>query len=154
MKDKAKKFLKDWIIHFIKNRDMVFRKVISIDVNKKGFDIIVKYKGKEQFFLVEPVIQDIDNMIGKLDKDGNYALVVFNTAENFNMVVEKWDKLIEFKSLKMYFVNPFSNLDKKWIISPFTHHRICDESSLKTGLKSMFEMVEPLSEGQIEAKFK
>jgi hypothetical protein len=70
------------------------------------------------------------------------------------MLVDNWDKLIKFPSLTLYFVNPFSKLDKKWLINPYVHSKICDDKSLKTGLKSMFEMVTPLSDADMEQKFK
>ena len=44
--------------------------------------------------------------------------------------------------LSVMFVNPESKIDKKWIIYPATHNSICDASSLKTGLESMFAMVD------------
>ena len=68
------------------------------------------------------------------------------------VVFDNWDKLIDFKFLSVYFVNPWSSLDKKWVIYPYTHNRIADEDSLETGLKSMFEMIEPLTESMIESK--
>ncbi|MBS3105570.1 hypothetical protein J4234_04895 [Candidatus Woesearchaeota archaeon] len=43
-------------------------------------------------------------------------------------------------------------MDKKWIVFPHTHHKVCDESSLKNGLRAMFEVVEPIEEQQLVAK--
>jgi hypothetical protein len=42
----------------------------------------------------------------------------------------------------MYFVNPESATDKKWMIYPHTHHKISDPSSLKLGLESLFSTVQ------------
>jgi len=38
------------------------------------------------------------------------------------------------------------------VIFPYTHHRVCDESSLGLGLKSMFEMVEQINEEELKAR--
>ena len=66
--------------------------------------------------------------------------------------MKSWKRLIDFKFLNIIFVNPFSGFDKKWIVFPYTHHRVCDESSLELGLKSMFDMVEPIEEKELIAK--
>ncbi|MBI2656251.1 hypothetical protein HYX03_00750, partial [Candidatus Woesearchaeota archaeon] len=75
-----------------------------------------------------------------------------NSRENFNIFIKSWHRLISFKFLNIIFVNPFSETDKKWIVFPYTHQRVCDENYLENGLKSMFEMVEPIEEEQLIAK--
>jgi len=152
--EKAKSVLQEWIINFIKSRDAVFRKLISIEQNKENFDVFVKYKDKDRYISIKPIIGNIDNIIEKLSEDKHYGLVILNTKDNFNKITENWEKLVKFKHLCIYFVNPFSTLDKKWIIFPHTHNRICDESSLKTGLKSVFDMVDPITKKEIEVRFK
>ena len=69
-------------------------------------------------------------------------------------MLDNWDKLTKYTSLMLYFVNPFSKLDKKWVINPHVHSKICDDKALRNGLKSMFEMVTALSEADIQQKFK
>ena len=152
--DKAKEFLIDWIKGFLKNRDVMTRSIEKIEDNKNGFDVYVKHKDKEQFIIALPIIGSIDGMLSKLkNKEGYYTIVTFNNRKNFNAIVSSWDKLIEFKFLSIFFVNPFSQLDKRWIIFPYTHSKICDKSSLEKGLKTMFEMVNPISEEMIEKEF-
>ena len=89
-----------------------------------------------------------------MDKEGHYGLVILNSKENLNVIIGNWKRLIEFKNLCVYFVNPFSQLDKKWLVFPCTHNRICDENSLETGLKAMFEMVESITEEDAKARLK
>ncbi len=91
--------------------------------------------------------------MGKLNEKGHFALVMLNTAANFEMIIESWNKLTKFNFLTLYFVNPFSKLDKRWMVKPYVHQKICDDTSLKTGLKSMFDMVDNLSESDIKVKF-
>ena len=57
---------------------------------------------------------------------------------------------MKIKYLVVYFVNPFSKIEKKWIIYPSTHNRISDEASLKPGLRAMFDTVEAISKKEVE----
>lgn len=144
----------DWIINYVKNRDSIAKKIENIEKNKGGFDVFVKFNDREQYFIVIPFINNIDGVLTKIKEDMHFGLVVFNTKENFKVVTDNWKKLINFKHLSIYFINPFSQLDKKWIIYPYTHNRICDEGSLELGLKTMFEMVEPISEEKAKTLIK
>ena len=152
--DEVFSFLKEWTINYIKNKDILMGSIESIEENKEGFDIIVKYKDRITFFFIRPLIRDIEEIIKKMGKEGHYGLVMLNNRENLNIIIKNWKRLVEFKGLCIYFVNQFSQLDKKWIVFPYTHNRICDDSSLEAGLKAMFEMVEPVTEEDVKAKLK
>lgn len=152
MKTKASYFLADWTINFIKNKDIIAKKIENIKNGKNGFDLHVKYRDREQYFIIAPSISNIDSIIQKIDNNAHYTIVTLNSRENFNTMIKNWHKLVSFKFLSIIFANPFSELDKKWVIFPYTHHKICDESSLENGLKAMFEMVEPIEEEQLLVK--
>ncbi len=152
MENKAHSFLLEWTINFVKNKDIVAKKIEHIENGKDGFDLYVKYKDREQYFIIVPSIVDIDSIIQRLTDSFYFSIVTLNSKENFELILKNWNKLIDFKFLNIIFVNPFSELDNKWIVFPCTHHKICDESSLVIGLKSMFEMVEPIDERQLIAK--
>ena|SRR3989338_11678597 len=145
-------YLVEWTANFVRNKDVLTKKIESIEKNKNGFDLHVKFKDKEQFFVIAPAISDLGPIIAKVNNNSHFCIVTLNSSENLNVLIKNWARLVDFKFLSVIFVNPFSQSDKKWIIYPYTHHRICDESSLKTGLKSMFEMVEPIEEPQLAAK--
>lgn len=104
--------------------------------------------------MIIPKIVDLKEIISKMNEKEAYGLVVLNTNNNFLMLVDNWKELIRFSFLTFYFVNPFSRLDEKWVINPHVHSKICDDNSLKTGLKSMFRMVVHLTEAEIQQKFK
>ena len=152
MENKLHSFLVDWTINFIKNKDIVAKKIEQIENGKDNFDLYVKYKDREQYFIITPNIFDIDAIIQRINNTDYFSIVTLNSKENFDNILKNWSKLINFKFLNIIFVNPFSELDKKWIIFPHTHDKISDESSLKSGLKSMFDMVEPIEEQQLIAK--
>lgn len=152
MENKLSSFLVDWTINFIKNKDAVSKKIENIENGKDGFDLYVKYKDREQYFIIVPNIDDIDAIIQKINNNSYVSIVTLNSRENFDVLLKNWSMLINFKFLNIIFINPFSELDKKWVISPHVHNKICDESSLKNGLKTMFEMVEPIEEQQLTAR--
>lgn len=150
--ENAHSYLVEWTENFVKNKDVIAKKIENIEKNKNGFDLHVKFKDKEQFFIITASISDLNSIVARINNDCNFCIVTLNSRENLENLLKNWRRLIELKFLSIIFVNPFSQMDKKWIIYPYTHHRICDESSLKTGLKSMFEMVEPIEEAQLAAK--
>lgn len=152
MKDKLYSFLVEWAMHFIKNKDIISKKIEKIENGKDGFDIYVKYKDREQYFIIAPAIADIDLIIERLNNNFYFSIVTLNSRGNFEIILKNWNKLVNFKFLNIIFVNPFSELDKRWVVFPHTHHKICDESSLENGLRAMFEMVEPIEEQQLIAK--
>src|SRR3989338_11205533 len=115
----AKAFLNDWIIHFLKSKDAIFKRIVKIEQNVDGFDIKVSYSDKQQYILVEPVIKDFPALLSRMQTDGHYVLVVLNTNSNLATLCSSWNDLIKFRGLCIYFVNPFSSTDKKWIIYPY-----------------------------------
>lgn len=153
MESKAHQHLVEWTVDYLKNKDVMLRKIELIEKNKYGFDIYVKSNDKEQFFIVKPVIDNANDIFSKLDSERHFGLVVLNTAGNLDVLVKRWDDFAKIKGLAVYFVNPFSQLDKRWIVYPYTHNSICERGSLERGLKAMSEMVEPLTEGQIKDTF-
>lgn len=141
--DSVTNYLIEWIIVYIKNRDIITKNLENIE--RINISVKVRYRDKEQTFIVYPFLTDFEEIIGRIN-NGNIALVTLNSKENLAKIVENWDKIKDFQYFSIYFVNPFSETDTKWIIHPYTHHKICDEDSLEIGLKSMFEAVEPVTE--------
>lgn len=136
-------FLAEWVIKFLENKDAISKKIVAIDKKCKGFDFSVQYKDSIRYFIVKPRIdKEIFNVI---KANTPLCIISLNNPNNIKFLVNEWKKISEYKALIFYFVNPFSNLDKAWIIMPYVHNRICDNSSLELGLKSMAEMVESIS---------
>lgn len=149
--NKAHSFLTKWITDYVKNRDLIEKKIEGIE--HKDNLIHIKYKDRSQYILIMPFLQDL-SFLEKFEKQNYYMIVVFNTKENLDRLVESWKQLIGFRFLCIFFVNPWSSMDKRWMIYPYTHHQIADEGSLKIGLKSMFDMVEPVTESMLDAHLK
>ena len=142
------KYLSDWMMRYLKNRDLVFKKISGIE-QKDDLLIIKEKSGSEITYYIEPFIKDAALILKRLAKDKSVGLVLFNTKENFDFVVKSWKSLVKIKSLSIYFINPFSKLDKKWILFPRTHAMVADEESLELGLKTMFETVDLTSEKEL-----
>jgi hypothetical protein len=146
--DHPTKYLLDWFVRYTKNRDIVFRKIS--DVKEEGNKAIVEQKdGRKIHYHAVPFPEDIEKTAASLTEE-HKGLVVYNTKENFDNLAKAWKKLAEIKNLTIYFVNPFSKLDKKWIINPQVHNSISDAASLKQGLVSMFMMVDPTTKEDVE----
>ena len=147
-KDVIVKFLREWAVGYVKHRDILTKNIIYI---KEELDrVIVKFKDKEQIFLIRPTADN--SLIQEINKDKNINIVMLNSKENLDFLIKNWSKLIKFEKLTIFFINPFSGLDTKWFISPYVHDRICDKDSLKLGLKTMFETVESTTEKDIIKK--
>jgi hypothetical protein len=148
--ESAKEFMADWTIQYLKNKDLLLRAVISIDAKEDG--IYVKYKNKEQIYLLFTIVKDVADIVQRLKLRQNIAVICLNSAENLQAIIKNWKLFIDYPQFFVIFINPFSNLDSKWHISPYTHHKICDNSALVIGLKSMFNTVEPISEEQFQCR--
>lgn len=141
------KFLKDWILRYIKNKDVIAKKINSID-EKDDYFVVVK-ADKIQKFFIDPFL-DL-----KLDEikeyEHNKALVCFHTRDNYKKLVEEWEKFVEVgNNFTMFFVNPFSKTERVLILRPHTHNLISDEETLEVGLKTMSENVEFTTEEEIK----
>jgi hypothetical protein len=111
MKTKSGSFLMEWTVNFIKNKDIISKKIQNIENGKNGFDLHVKYRDREQYFIIAPNISNIDSIMQKIDNSAHYTIVTLNSKENFDVVLKNWPKLVNFKFLSIIFVNPFSVLD-------------------------------------------
>ena len=149
--DEAVSFLKEWFIRFLQNRDLVRKNIVSID-SKEGFDFKVNYKDKAVNFLIVPILES--NSLEKINNNENFGLVTMNNAKNLKFIYTNWKKFAEMRFLSLYFINPFSSIDKAWILCPNVHDKICDKSSLEIGLKAMAEMVEYIGYEKIEERLK
>jgi hypothetical protein len=129
--------LKEWVIEYVKNRD-VFRKSIQ-SIEDKGTEVLVTYKSTIEHCVIEPVL---GNVLPKLDDKKNIVVVTSNKKENLKTLIDNWQRLIGYPSLTIYFVNPKSSTEQKWVIRPHMHHKVADDDALKPGLQSMFSTVE------------
>lgn len=140
MTEKRAEVVLEWAEHYLRHRDLILRTINSLE--SKDNRIIVKYKdGSSEQLIAFP---DLEKLTLNNIKE-NITIVTFNTKENFKVLIDKWKSFAEIKELKLIFFNSESETEKRWIIKPYIHNRICDEKSLKQGLSAMFETVETLA---------
>lgn len=125
--------LLDWLKNHLKSLDIFKKEILSMSEDKS--DLIVEYKNKSRTFKIIAEIED--NFI----IENNQTLILLNTPKNFQWMINKWNKLVLFDGLTIYFINPSLTNDNKWVIIPYNHNKICDKDSLKEGLKSLFDSV-------------
>ena len=133
-------FLTDWCIRFLQNRDSIRKEIISIEKTQQNA-FTIHYKDKAKYFFIATILNN--DVFNNLKMDSFIGIFTLNNPSNIRFIVTEWKKLIEFKFLSIFFINPFSPAEKAWAISPYIHDRICDKYSLELGLKSMAEMVIP-----------
>ena len=145
-------FLIDWSVRFLENKDFIQKQIENIKKNKNESNFIIHYKDNVKYFALKTNLEE--DIFNKLKNDEHFGIITLNTSSNISFVVNSWEKLIKFKFLSIYFINPFSKLDKVWILFPCVHDKICDKTSLEQGLKSMSGMVEQINYNELEQKLK
>jgi hypothetical protein len=144
---KPAKYLADWFVRYTKNRDLLFKKIS--DIKEDGNKVIITQKdGSVIHYYVEPFPDDFEKLAAMPEEQK--GIVLYNSKDNFDRMMKAWKRLSETKGLTIYFVNPFSKLDKRWIINPHVHNKISDKASLEMGLNSMFILVDPISQQEVE----
>ena len=130
----------DWAYSYLKNRDLIFRKIESM--NRKDARIAIKYKdGTSE--LVVPINELSELKLEQVKMKTSVFLP--NTKKNLDFLIKNWKKFAKVMELKFVFFNPHSAQENRWIIKPAVHDRISDSKSLKQGLKAMFESVDVIS---------
>jgi hypothetical protein len=146
------KYLAEWLERYLKNRDLAFRKIISTSIQNDR--VIVQGKDKNVTYISAPFINDFETAVAPLLNEKHKGIAVFNTKTNLQALIKSWKKLSTIDNLTIYFVNPFSIQDKKWVINPKTHQMISDEASLKEGINSMFLTVDEITEEEAQRRIK
>ena len=144
-------FLLEWIIRFLKNKDIVKKGIISIE-NKDNHEFLVNYKDKAKLFILMTYLER--GILNKINKNELTAVITLNNNANVEFLINNWKEFCNFSSLSVYFINPFSKLDKVWVVAPYVHDKICEGSSLGAGIKAMSEVVEETDERNLEANIK
>lgn len=152
MEDNISDFLKKWVSNFIKNKDIISGTIQKIDIREKK--IYVSHKNKKQLFMIEPFLKNISTIKKDINEAEDFVCIAtYNTKENLDFMINNWKDLIKSQKLSIYFINPMSKTEKKWIIFPHTHDSISEKSSLRQGLLSLFNTVDVLTEEEIKKIF-
>ena len=132
------KTLSEWAVEYIKNKDLVQKRLVNIETTESL--IICKYKAGEGTYFIEPTLSE--KVLAEI-KEEECTVVCLNKKENLSILIKNWERFAKFKKLCFIFVNPLIN--ERWIIFPYTHNLITEYSSLKRGLQSLFCSVEEVN---------
>jgi hypothetical protein len=128
-----------WGASYMKHRDLVACKIKELKIEKDRLEIENKDGSKERVVGL-PELSKMDIAGVKLPT----IFITLNRKDNLKFLGDKWKELSGKKEISIIFLNPDSQLDTKWIIRPFVHAKVCDDKTLKQGLKSMFETVDEI----------
>ncbi|PIN77600.1 hypothetical protein COV16_06685 [Candidatus Woesearchaeota archaeon CG10_big_fil_rev_8_21_14_0_10_34_8] len=138
--------LLEWTLTFAKHRHMMKGELVKAEQKDSIIHVACKNNKSHDYFVSENLdhLNKLLESASKSDKDSDYNvhLVCYNTKANFKELLNLWQKFITHQRLTVYFVNPDSSTETKWIVKPWLHNRISDPASLETGLKSLFDTVE------------
>ncbi len=140
----AKEVLTDWILNYIKSRDAMTKQITGIKQNEQDADFVVEGTLKTQFIIVQPQLNDLSAL--QTHKEKHIVLVTTNTKENSEFLISNWPELVKYQHLSIYFVNPNSSLETRWVIFPATHDKITERKALRKGIESLYATVEPWKE--------
>ena len=152
-----KDFIADWVFTYLKNKDIVVRKIVSIEkLQDSLLNFKIIYKDKIQYIISMEKLEGLPDMLSKKSKeDGAFLFIAtINSKKNFDFLVQNWMALSNKNNLTICFINPFSLTETKWNIQPFTHNKIAEAGSLNAGLKTVFETVEVISEEEFNKRIK
>ena len=149
--------LRNWLIKFVEHKDVLKKEIQE----KKEFErgVLFVHKNRKHYYMILPFMKGIEEILedkrklkAEEDVDG-FTVVCFNSEHNLKLLIANWKRFIGFPELNFIFVNPFSKSEKKWIVNPNFHQRICDNESLETGIQSLFNTVDKVEAEQIEKIF-
>ncbi|MEM4239717.1 MAG: hypothetical protein QXK08_00795 [Candidatus Woesearchaeota archaeon] len=140
----TKEVLKEWIVGYMKSRDVITQHIKSIKSDSENADVFIEGALKNQYVIIQPELSDLSRLDSLKDK--HIVLVTANTKENAEFLISNWQELVKYPHLSVYFVNPNSSLDKRWIILPATHDKITERKALRKGIESLYATVEPWKE--------
>ncbi|MBU0979868.1 MAG: hypothetical protein KJ709_03610 [Nanoarchaeota archaeon] len=146
--DDTEIYLRDWFVHYIKHKDLVLRRIQAIDNTDQGLKLTMKDR------VVDVLVEiQLTHAIHRL-KDGWLYIVTLHNEENTKALAANWKSFSSNPKLTIFFVNPFSSQETKWVIMPYTHERICDISSLEQGFVSLAELVDPITVEELKRKMR
>jgi hypothetical protein len=137
---KVNEILKEWCINYVRSRDAHAMKIRDIEI--KGNILIIK-EGKSKSYYI--IALDLKSITPR----ENTTIVTLNNTKNIEIITKKWDDLSRIRRLKIILANPLSEQEQSWSIKPHIHEKVCDRKSLKRGLKSMAELVAPITEEEL-----
>jgi hypothetical protein len=147
------KNLKQWVIDYKKSKDIILKRIKSIDdnmskkqINIKNIDIqkfciIFKDNNSEDNYILEN-LGEFTPILKEYSEKDFICISIPNYKNNIKILIEEWKLFNKYPNLTIIFINENSLNEKRWLIKPYVHERICDNSSLKLGIESVSSNVD------------
>ncbi|MFH1133976.1 MAG: hypothetical protein V1735_05785 [Nanoarchaeota archaeon] len=132
-------FLRGWYVRYLRHKDMALRKIDSITETPNGARVVMKDRTIE--VIVSLQLADAVPLL----KDCWQTIVTLHNEDNRKALVERWPDFVAHSKLTIFFLNPFSTQESRWMVMPYTHDKVCDHGSLELGFTAMGELVEPIT---------
>jgi hypothetical protein len=126
--------LLEWVNAYIEHLNSFRQDLLEKTVS--GNEIKCRYKDELTLFILQETFNP--ELFSRI-KEGRTVVVCLNKKENVDFLAKNWQEFIQNSRLKIIFVNP--GLNVHWAIIPSLHHKVCDPSTLKVGLMSVYENV-------------
>ena len=139
--------LKEWAKTYFLNKDLLMGKKPKVE-EKDDYILITNEDGSHVIVIVKEELETIKPIVDRFTEleqqhtPIKLTLVLYNKKENIEFIVSGWRELIKKQNLSILFANPHTN--NKWSINPYIHNKIADKKTLKKGLLSLFDTVEPV----------
>lgn len=140
----VEKVLRGWIIEHLKAKDVLTKQITMVKEHAEDADVVIEGMLKNQYVLIQPSLQDLSRL--PCLKEKHVIIVTANAKENMEFLLNKWEEFVQYPHLAIYFANPNSPLDKRWVIFPATHDKITERKALRKGIESLFQTVEEWKE--------
>ncbi|RME77629.1 hypothetical protein D6774_03770 [Candidatus Woesearchaeota archaeon] len=141
-----REYLLEWLEEFLKHKDVMLRRIVEIQ--RKDDRLLVKEKERTITYVVCSQ-DDLLEKVRSFTPCDAFGIALYNTAENIETFIKVFDELAKYKQLIVHFINPFSEMQKRWTIIPHTHAKIADPQSFEMGIKSLAEGVEQITKEEL-----
>ena len=123
-----------WTEAYIKYKDSIQQKISKIEIDDKKKEINCEYKdGRKHTYVCLENLKDIN--INTIDKQ---KISCNNTKKNFDWLINNWDELKK-TDVSIIFANPKKAMH--WSVIPKAHNNISDKSTIKKGLKAIYDTI-------------
>ena len=136
------KYLVDWLVRYLKNRDLSFRRIKELKIE----DGVVSVLNKDGSCIQYVIILVFESPKAIFEKFGSadycdFCIITLHSKENVSFLIQHWDLVSSKPRLLILFVNPFSQPEEKWVIRPSIHAKVCEKKNLARSFASISENV-------------
>jgi hypothetical protein len=117
-----------WAKQYFEHKDIFKQEIDSIEELEETLTI-TKKNGIQEVVILYAKFK------GKCEK--KTWVVAQNTTQAVDTVISEWSTLSQEEKIRLIFIDLTTN--KFWLLHPYTHARIADDSKLKEGLRALQE---------------